>query len=298
MPQVLADAETMAVPERGFSQAENDTAAERKFRKGLLWKIQSHQAKVKTETSYLFGTIHSDDERVTNLPEVIRTTFNGSSSYAMEVKMDNADLTAMANAMFFSEDQTLKKLIGPELYQATENAVKAHGLTTEELNKTKPWVIVTMLNMPRPKTGVFLDLKLHLEAAGQRKDIYGLETMEEQIAVFDELPIADQVSLLKETIATSGMMNQQLEQLIQAYLARDLEQLETLSEKLAPENKDVYNRVMDRLLTQRNARMIERMLPIIKEGNAFIAVGAMHLPGKEGLLQLLEDRGYRVTPIY
>jgi uncharacterized protein YbaP (TraB family) len=86
--------------------------------------------------------------------------------------------------------------------------------------------------------------------------------------------------------------------MIRAYLARDIAALAEAGMKHKPDNDRLYRSVMDRLLTRRNARMATRLGPILKDGGAFIAVGAAHLPGESGLLNLLEKAGYRVTPVY
>ena len=272
-------------------QADNKAAV---FSHGILWKIEHKDLR----PSYLLGTIHSDDKRVTVIPPLVKSIFERADSFTMELKIDNADMAIMAESMFFSGGKTLKKLLGDDLYNKTREAVIAHGLSAKELNKTKPWVIMTMLSMPRPDTGVFLDLKLHLQAIGLRKKVFGLETMKEQIAIFDEMTTADQIALLQETIATSNTANQKIEQMIKAYLNRDLDELVRLSEKMAPKDEAVHTKLMDRLLTQRNKRMIRRMMPHIETGNAFIAVGVLHLPGKQGLLEKLAVRGYKISPVY
>ena len=141
-------------------------------------------------------------------------------------------------------------------------------------------------------------MALQLAATRRGKPTYGLETMQEQIAVFNSMSLDDQIVLLRDTVQNYHLAHSAMEDLTQAYLKRDLKALLALSEKFKPQDARVYNAMMDRLLTQRNINMAERMQTRLKEGNAFVAVGALHLPGDSGLLRLLANSGYRITRVY
>ncbi len=262
--------------------------------RGLLWKIESPGVRA----SYLFGTIHSDDARITQLPPAVKQRFDHATSFTMELIANGAGIVDMAEAMFFNDGQTLEKVLGKDLYAQTLQALTSRGLPTQGIEKQKPWVIMMSLSMPKPKSGLVLDLVLQLEATKQEKPTYGLETMQEQIELFNSMSMGDQVHLLAETLHTAAQMDAQFEELLQTYLNRDLAGLMATNDKYQPDNDAVYRSFMDRLLNKRNIKMLQRMLPRLKEGNAFIAVGALHLPGPEGLLSLLEKTGYRITPIY
>ena len=261
---------------------------------GLLWKIQTPGAK----PSYLFGTIHVDDPRVTALPAPVSRALDGSDRFVMETLLDGESLTQMAKAMYFDDERTLEQVVGKDLYAATLKALKARGIPDTSVTKQKPWAVMMALSMPPPETGEFLDLVLETRAAKQSKPVAGLETMAEQIAVFNDLPMPDQIALLKEAVRSQPDLETDYGELIRAYLARDLRTLAEVSDKHDPQEDQLYRTVTDRLLTQRNVRMQQRMAPFLKQGNAFIAVGAAHLGGSKGLLNLLEQAGYRVTPIY
>lgn len=105
--------------------------------------------------------------------------------------------------------------------------------------------------------------------------------------------------MLEDTLRQLPEMQKMFDQLHALYLARDLGRLMKLAdEQQAKGNREVGKKVMDQLLTQRNRRMAERAEPYLKQGNAFIAVGALHLPGSEGVLSLMAKRGYRVSVVY
>lgn len=265
-----------------------------RYAKGLLWKIEAPGG----ATSHLFGTIHSDDPRITALPEVVTRSLDASSRFVMEAIMDGESLVRMAEVMFYSDERTLEQVVGRKLYAESVKALNARGMPTLGVEKQKPWAVMMALSMPPPRTGEFLDLVLQQRAAGQNKPVSGLETIAEQLAVFDDMPLRDQIALLEDTVRMQAEIDKEFEALHKAWLARDLAGIVAVSEKQKPGNERLYEEVMDRLLDQRNRRMAERMAPMLKQGGAFIAVGAAHLPGEAGLLYRLEKAGYRVTAVY
>ena len=104
--------------------------------------------------------------------------------------------------------------------------------------------------------------------------------------------------MLKETLDQLPTQAQTFEELTKAYLARDLDKLLAISKEQMPSSPRLSERMDKRLVSDRNLRMYKRAQQQLKQGKAFIAVGALHLPGDHGLLQLLVNHGYRVTPIY
>lgn len=266
-----------------------------KHTKGLLWRISAPGL----APSYLFGTMHSTDPRVTALPKPLTDSFDSAASFSMELIFTGAGIVRMAEIMFYGEEGSLKDAIGEELYEETRSVLIKAGIPTQDLDKKKPWAIIMALGSPRKSQGIlFLDLKLQKKAAMQFKPTYGLETMDEQLQVFDGLPIQDQIQLLREALRYQSRNKEQTDQLMNAYLNRDLAALAAVSDQYQSRAGPAYDKLMDRLLAKRNLRMLERMRPRLKEGGAFIAVGALHLPGRQGLLTLLENNGYRVSPIY
>lgn len=279
---------------RSTTEERSAAGTSTRFHRGICWKIESSGV----EASYLFGTIHSDDPRVTTLPAPIRNAFEKSDSFTMETVVNGADIVAMAEIMYFNDGRTLQQVIGAPLYARTKRAFVERGLPTDDLSRKKPWTAIMALSVPTPKTGMFLDLTLQMQATLQGKRVHELESLSEQLAVFDNIPIADQIALLEQTLAVYREIDAQTEKLIQAYNARDLKKLMAIVHELRPADASAYDEFMARLLTQRNLRMFERMQSRLLEGKAFIAVGAAHLPGADGLLTLLAQHGYRLTPIY
>lgn len=265
------------------------------FDHGLLWRIET----AGVAPSHLFGTFHTSDPRITTLPCPVQRVFDSAASFTMEMIMNGAGVTSMAEAMFFSDGNTLRQVLGDALYRET---LQTLGLldapATGGINHMKPWAVMMTLTDPRPGGGLFLDMALQLRATRQDKVTYGLESMQEQIEVFNGMSLDDQVVLLRDALQSHRLLGGVMEELTRIYLRRDLNGLVKLSEKYRPADTRVHQAMMDRLLTQRNRNMAARLRARLQEGNAFIAVGALHLPGETGLLQLLSNDGYRVTRVY
>lgn len=280
----------------GFAAAASRTAvpAAASPAYGVLWKIERGG----TPASYLFGTVHLADTRVTNLPPLVDKTFAAAATLTTELFVDAEALVQLMAAMFFTAGQTLEHAVGPALYADVRAAFAERGLPLADLNKYKPWAVAMILSLPAPTGAAPLDLQLQLRAEQAGKPVDGLETVQEQVGVFDGLAANEQRALLDAAVRERQTAGAQLEALVQAYLARDLGRVRTMFEERAAADPTLRDRLIDRLLTSRNRRMVERLHPRLQRGNAFIAVGAAHLPGPGGMLELLEREGYRVHAIY
>lgn len=262
--------------------------------KALLWKIEDQRAK----PSHLFGTAHLEDPRILNLPPVVKDTLKRSRSFTTEVLFDEINPQDFSTAMIFTDGRSLEGVAGKELSDRAAELLKARGMPKRITTLMKPWAAAVTLSTPKPETGVFLDMSLYLTAKNQGKAVYGLETVEEQFSALDDIPMADQVYLLRASVQNYPRIPAMVEKMIERYLARDLPGLLSLARKYGPKDKRIVDAFMKKLIDDRNQRMVERMLPRLKEGGAFIAIGALHLPGKNGVLQILKERGYRVTAVY
>ena len=293
----LSDVEKGEVPAPPSSPAQPTPVS---FDSGLLWKI-SHPSAQDIAPSHLFGTIHSEDPRVLQIPTKVRDAFDASSHFCMEVVFDARTSLTLAQSMVYQDGQELRSILGGMLFNKVAVLMAGHGITKPALIQMKPWAVFTTLSSPKKKTGVFLDVTLAEQAKQQGKPVCGLETAEEQVAVFEAAPTEDQVVLLHETVRQYPELPKQFAQLLDRYLARDLAGLVTLSEENIPKDpevKRVYQTLLKRLLDQRNTRMRERMMAKLEVGGAFIAVGALHLPGENGLLHMLHGQGFTLEAVY
>jgi len=162
----------------------------------------------------------------------------------------------------------------------------------------KPWAAATALSMPVPETGRVLDVVLFQRAQQAGKPLHGLETIAEQLEVFDGLPLEDQVGLLRDAVEQVAGLDAMLAELLAAYKRQDLAAMVAINEAaMATGDQRLAGEFQRRLIVDRNHRMAERMEPWLQQGGAFVAVGALHLPGEQGLLRLLEQRGYSLRAV-
>jgi len=207
-------------------------------------------------------------------------------------------MMTMMVAMINADGRTLESIVGRDLYQRLTVAAATLGLPEIALRQYKPWAVATLLSMPPSRTGQFLDLVLYQRALVAGVELVGLETVEEQLRLFEELSEADQVVLLKDVVDSFPDIPKLHEQLLSIYLRRDLAGLVQLNEDLAKGSESAtMKRFQKKLIEERNVRMAERMEGYMIDG-LFVAVGALHLPGPKGILNLLQLKGYKVQRVY
>jgi len=245
--------------------------------------------------SYLAGTMHSEDPRVTGLLSEFAPLIERADIVALEIVPDGVTMLAVGAATLLPRDQSLRRLIGKERFDALLAAATGLGLPVEVMDRLKPWAAAVMLGMPAAETGRFLDMEIYLQALAGRQQTVGLETAAEQLAVFDGMTQEVQLVLLDEMVKNAPDMPRQMEELTAAYLSGDLGQLDGVARQQYGDMQPAVRRWFDEaLLAQRNARMLARLSAILDEGSVFVAVGALHLGGESGLIAGLRRLGYRV----
>lgn len=263
--------------------------------RGLLWKV----SRPGVEPSYLFGTMHVEDPRVTKLAAPVESAFRSSRRICTEAKLDYAALAAEMQAMFFSDGRTLRGVAGEALYQRALDAARAQGIAEPMVLFMKPLTLAYLLSMPAQQTGEFLDMTLYTRALRENKEVCGLEQAQEHAAVLGNLPMADQLSILRATLDHLPQLKKLYEPLLEAYLGRDLGKLVDVARSYPwSGGVDQNARFLDELVIKRNRLMVRRMQPYLAQGDTFVAVGALHLPGEIGILQLLETQGWNVAPVW
>jgi uncharacterized protein YbaP (TraB family) len=204
-----------------------------------------------------------------------------------------------STAMLMMDGRSLSDIIGQPLFRQTAMAIQSRGIPEAVLDRMKPWAAAVTLSMPAPETGQVLDVMLYQSALQQGKDVYGLETVQEQLNLFESMSEADQIALLKYAVENFPDIDVMHAELLAAYKQRDLDGLMAISEaSMQQDDQRLADEFQQRLVVDRNHRMAERMQPYLQQGKVFIAVGALHLPGEEGLLNLLEQQGYAVRRLY
>jgi uncharacterized protein YbaP (TraB family) len=278
---LFSQALTMALPATGPAH-------------GLLWEI-SRQDSV---PSYLFGTIHSEDPGVIDLAPAVEKAFTGCRQVILEVIMDDDAMAAGSTAMLMTDGRRLSEIVGKTLFEQTVAALRSRGIPDMVAERMKPWAAAAALSMPASKTGLVLDMVLFQRAQQAGKPLHGLETIAEQLEVFEGLPLDDQVALLRDAIEQFASIDGMNDELLAAYKRQDLAAMMAINEaSMATGDQRLAGKFQRRLILDRNHRMVKRMEPWLQQGGAFVAVGALHLPGEQGLIRLLEQRGYTVRAV-
>jgi len=272
-------------------------AAAQRFGRGLLWRVTREGV----APSHVFGTIHVGDPRLAELPGAVREAFDGARSLMLEFLPDAYAKERFLEAAMFLDGQTLEQKIGRADFERALEHLQPIGLSREFVNKLKPWGVLLNLRSPGGAQGSALDTRLLELARARRMPLAQIEGVEEQIFTFDEFPMESQVALLKHSLAHRDELAELAGRTLDAYLARDLSEIWRLREAFMARHPQVaaHQAVMTkRVLHDRSVVMAFRMQRQLRRGDAFIALGALHLYGEKGVLALLEEDGYRAAPVY
>jgi uncharacterized protein YbaP (TraB family) len=273
--------------------------------KGLLWKIE----KPGVEPSFLYGTMHLTDPRVLKLSDAADLAYRNAGTVVIEtteVLDPKASIKVMAETpelMVFMDDTTLDKIIPRDQLETVRTALSERGISLAAVNRMQPWMLTSMLAVPacelaRTKEGTaFLDIKLAEDAKAQGKRIAGLETIRDQLGAMASLPAQFHIDGLIETLALEPELPDIFETMTILYTRGDIGMIFPLMHSVSPDSSGGanYAEFEEKMVNARNRTMADRAIPLIDRGNAFIAVGALHLPGDQGLISLLRQRGYSIS---
>jgi uncharacterized protein YbaP (TraB family) len=278
--------------------------------RALLWRVEA-----KTpggQPSHLFGTVHITDPRVHELPPAVRSALDKSRKVALELKEMSPAKMALAmmavknvtSLMMFTSGKGLTELLTADELRKVQDAVGKSGIPPASAHLMRPWFVYARLSIPECETlrsgaGLpVLDQMIGETAAKAGKPVVGLETVEGQLRAMSELPLETQVQLLKSSLATLDRVDDQMETLTRFYLARDIGAIWPFGMKFIAKagfDPSMLTPFLRDVVERRNAVMRDGAVRLVEEGGAFIAVGAPHLPGKLGLVELLRQAGYTVT---
>ncbi|MEO8589716.1 MAG: TraB/GumN family protein [Flavobacteriales bacterium] len=264
--------------------------------KTLLWRISGVGLQ---RASYLFGTVHSTDERAFRFGDSVAVAAGRVDVVAGELDIDATGEQAMEllELVRLPDDKRLEDLYRKKDWRVVEKAIKERlGYQAAFVMRIKPFFVIAMMGGPEKGTEhtEMLDDELMDTARTHGQRVIGLETVEEQVSAMDVLSLEEQAAMLLESIKNGGSESG-LDDLLDAYAAQDLDRLvaTTMEQEGMPAGLERS------LLIDRNTRMAHRMDSIMRGGEtAFFAVGAAHLPRDTGLIALLREKGYTVDPVF
>jgi len=264
------------------------------YDRALFWSIQ----KDGKPTGYLLGTIHSEDPRVLDFSTDFIEKLGQNSVFAMELVPDMATLAQLTEYMHYPPGTTLESVIGQGRYAALVAALSIYQVPPGFINRMKPWAAMMTLSTPPPETGFFMDLSISLRASGIGLTTIGLETLEQQLSFLQDMPMEMQLDLLDQAIAEFDQVGKAHDEMIDAYLKDNLQELQALSdEQMIGVSGEAGSYFMEFGIRVRNLRMAQTLWPYLETSKVFIAVGALHLPGDDGLINLLRRQGYELKPL-
>lgn len=261
-----------------------------------LWKASSRDG----GSIHLLGSLHLLKEEDYPLDPRFEEVFRRVDTIVFET-----DITAsvspefqgyMLSKAFYPEESSLKTELSEAVYAALAEFLSQIGIPIQSVNSFKPWFLglsITTLQMIQlgynPALGI--DQYFHGKAMEEQKTVLGLESPESQIDLLASLADIDQESYIRQVIDDYDNLNAQLEQIVSAWKTGDLGEMDSLNDSLRE-----YPTLYETLLVERNHAWLRVMEDYRKEkGDLLVIVGAGHMPGKDGLIALLKERGYRVS---
>ncbi len=253
---------------------------------------------------YLLGSIHLLREQDHPLPRIIGDAYEDAETLYMELDMDDLDPLATQATInrlgMLEEGQSLREVMGEELYARAAAKASELEIPLEMLDRTEPWyaaITVEQLVLARLGFNATYGVEMHLlrKAAGDGKEVLGFETLEQQLGYLDGLSLEAQRKLLMQTLAEGTTIREIMDNLILAWRSGDIDYLEqTLLDDLSG-----YPELYDTIVADRNRLWVDTIDDLLDDREDYLViVGALHLVGKDGVPRLLEQRGIRITQMH
>ncbi|MGQ7853287.1 TraB/GumN family protein [Pedobacter sp. WC2501] len=278
----------------GFGLSLN--AQTKKATNTLLWEISGNGLK---KPSYLFGTYHLISAKFADTMKVLQEKLESADAVVGEIVMDSSMQSKMAPFLIM-KDNTLDHLLTKAEFKEVEDYFKTKqpGFELEQMNKFKPAMISIMMVLfesPDMLNGISegIDDSFQKYARKNGKSLYGLETAEYQGALLFDSDLQKQKKALLKSIREADKSKQQMEELKTNYIAQDIDKLTDFFKIQDEETKEF----MTELLKNRNKRWLDQLPALMQNQSLFIAVGAGHLVGVEGLIKGLQLKGYILQPV-
>jgi uncharacterized protein YbaP (TraB family) len=265
----------------------------------------------------LYGTIHVPDPRVLEWPEVVQRALDASDVFQAEIPLDAGTQASLLGKVMLPPGQDLRKIAGEDVFARVVRVVsKVLGsgappgtadILSTMLATMKPWAVMSQVELleflPDLTAGRQpLDVKLYGYAGKAGKELGSLETVDEQVAVFEAFTNEEQVRMLVEALddlekpGPNGVSP--TKELIDLYLAGDLDRLAAEANEQSTGDQALNKKMMARVVDERNLKMVAKIAELIGKRPArsfFFAVGALHYPGETGILNQLAKKGFKIT---
>ena len=258
--------------------------------KGLFWKLESPTGK----TSYLFGTMHTDDNRVSDMTPKMLEAMKSVDTFIMEAE------PTQDPSIFMMKEASLPGLLTQAEFDQVRDLAEFHVMHIGAAMQMKPWLLAVVFDLPKPQTEFAQDNLLMTKSEDFGKEIKGLETSIEHFSIMDAFSIDEQMVMLRAVLKrTPAQKEADFELLMTAYLKGDSDKISALDEKITGGMlpKEIWAKMRVKLLDERNVVMAQRAIPVANEKPVFIAVGASHLAGDNGLIAAFKKAGFKLSAL-
>lgn len=261
-----------------------------------MWLVQGDNNRI-----YLLGSVHLLRREDHPLPGVIAAAYDDAEALYMEIDMDDLDAVAMQATInrlgMLDGEQSLRDMMGEELYAEAQTAAEALDIPLAMLEKTEPWfaaLTVEQLVLTRIGFNPAYGIEMHMlsKAGEDGKQVHGFETIEQQLGLLDGLSLEAQRDLLMQTLDKGANIREIMDQLIEAWRIGNTEYLENqLLVEIAK-----YPELYEAIVADRNREWVNTIDNLLGDDQDYLViVGALHLVGKDGVPALLEERGLGVS---
>ncbi|MCA9473336.1 MAG: TraB/GumN family protein [Nitrospirales bacterium] len=262
-----------------------------------LWKVSSP-----SNTVYLLGSVHVLKQENYPLNDTIYAAYDSVAHLVFEANLDDMSSPAtQANALskgLYTDGRTLQKTLSPGNYAVAKTQLERRGYSMTMFNLMKPWMLastITILELQKLGFGTEFGVDQHFfqKAKREGKTTEGLETVEYQLDLFDQLSDTTQESFLLQTLEEITLLEQQTQQLVDSWTHGKIQGLEVLLTGM-----QAFPEVYEALITRRNQNWLPRIETYLQHDEPYmIVVGTLHLLGNEGLLAILKEKGYAIQQL-
>ncbi len=256
--------------------------------KGLFWRLESPTGII----SYLFGTIHTDDNRVAEISPSVQAAIKNVDTFIMEAE-PSQDASALR-----MKQTNLAEMITETEFEQVKALADFHVMHLDAAMQMKPWLLAVIFDLPKPQTPFAQDNLLMTKSEDFGKQVKGLETSQEHFGVMDNFSIDEQLVMLRAVLKrTPAQKEADFERLLSAYLEGDSDKISALDEQITGGMlpKEIWAKMRTKLLDERNLVMAQRSIAVAKEKPVFVAVGASHLAGDNGLIAAFKKAGFKLS---
>ena len=266
--------------------------------KSFLWKVRAEKGSL-----YILGSIHFLKKENYPLKRTIEEAFGIAQKLLLEIDLRSADPATVQRLTLEKglnrDGTTLQQKISPETYSLAEQHAKELGVDIRALSSFKPWLVaLTMTALQLQKlgfdAGFGVDRYLAERGAKAGKAMSGFETVGFQIGLIDQLSPQDQESMLRQSLQEMDLVDRSLDRIVRSWSTGDVHSLEEL---LLSGMRD-YPEVHQKIIADRNRSWLPQIEKALQQGEStLVVVGAAHLVGKDGILELLKARGYTLEQL-